>query len=66
MKIQVNDKELIIGKRVTIGAALGSVASVFAHFYPEHAPAIVSAVVPITFVLQLIIANYFGITERSE
>ena len=55
--------ETVIGKRVTIGAAINSVAAVAAHFLPDHAPAIVAAAVPITFVSQVLIAKYGGITQ---
>ena len=53
---------MIIGKRVTVGAAINSIAAVFAHFYPQHAPAIVSVAVPVTFIAQVLIAKYGGIT----
>lgn len=65
MKAQIGDTQLVIGKRVTVGAAINSVGAVFAHFYPEHAPAIISACVPITFIAQVIIANYLGITTKE-
>jgi len=57
------DKPVIIGKRVTFGAAITSVAAVFAHIFPEQAPAIISAAVPVTFVGQILIVRYFGITK---
>lgn len=57
---------LIIGKRTTVGAAITSIAGVFAHFFPEHAAAFIGAAVPITFVLQLWIAKKFGITDVSK
>ena len=56
---------VIIGKRITFGAAVNSVGAMLAHFYPEHAPAIVSACVPITFVGQVILVNKFGITQKQ-
>lgn len=54
---------IIIGKRVSIGAAITSTAGVLAHFYPEHAPAFIAASVPVTFAVQVFIANYFGVTK---
>jgi hypothetical protein len=53
---------IVIGKRVTVGAAINSTAAVFSHFFPEHAPAIVSIAVPVTFITQILIAKYGGIT----
>jgi hypothetical protein len=64
MKIELSgDKSVIIGKRVTVGAAINSVASVFAFIFPEYAPAIIAAAVPLTLVTQVIIANYYGVTN---
>jgi hypothetical protein len=54
---------VIIGKRVTLGAAITSLAAVFAHIWPAHAPAIISAAVPITFFGQIWIANKIGVTQ---
>ena len=53
---------IIIGKRVKVGAAILSVCSIFAHFYPEHAAAFVAAAVPVTFVVQVLIAKFKGVT----
>lgn len=61
MPMKIN--HIVIGKRVTAGAAINSIAAVFAHFYPQHAPAIVAAAVPITFVAQVMIARYGGVTQ---
>ena len=55
-------KNVVIGKRVTAGAAINSIAAVLAHFYPEHAPAIIAAAVPITFLVQVAVAHWGGIT----
>ena len=54
---------IVIGKRVSIGAAMTSLAAVFAFFFPDYAPAFVAAAVPITFVIQVIVANRYGITK---
>ena len=56
------NNNLVIGKRVTIGAMFNSVAATFAYFFPEYAPAIVSVAVPITFITQLAVAHYLGVT----
>ena len=54
---------VIVGKRITVGGAIGSVAAFLSHFYPEHAPAFISAAVPITLVVQVIVVNRFGVTQ---
>lgn len=53
---------VIVGKRIQVGAAITSTAAILAHIWPEHAPAFISAAVPITFVVQLWIVNKFGVT----
>ena len=64
MKIERNDAPpIIIGKRITFGAAITSVAAVFAHIFPPQAPAIISAAVPITFIGQMVIVRYWGVTS---
>ncbi len=55
---------LVVGKRTTVGAAITSVAAVFAHFFPEHAAAFVAAAVPVTFAVQMWIAKKFGVTTK--
>ncbi len=59
MKIQ----GLVVGKRVSVGAAITSIAGVGAHFYPQHAAAFIGLAVPITLVLQVFIANKLGVTQ---
>ena len=64
MKIERNDAPpIIIGKRITAGAAITSVAAVFAHIFPQHAPAIISAAVPVTFLTQMWVVHKFGVTQ---
>lgn len=64
MKIDTGDQApIIVGKRVAIGAAINSTAATVAFFFPEHAPAIVSAAVPITFGIQVYVVNRWGITQ---
>ena len=54
---------IVVGKRVKVGAAITSTAGVIASFYPEQAGAIIMAAVPITFAVQLAIAKYLGVTN---
>lgn len=56
--------DLIIGKRITIGAAITSLATAIGNMFPEHATIIVGFSVPITFAVQVWIANKFGVTTK--
>ena len=56
--------QVIIGKRVQVGAAITSTAGVLAHFWPDHAAAFIGAAVPVTFFVQLWIAKKFGVTGK--
>jgi len=58
-------KNIVIGKRTTVGAAITSLAGVLAHFFPEDAAAIIGLAVPTTFIAQICIANFFSITTKE-
>ena len=62
MKLNVGENEIIVGKRVTIGAAIGGIATLFGFIFTEQAPAILASVVPITFSVQIWIVNKLGVT----
>lgn len=53
-----------LGKRVKVGAAITSTAAVLAFYFPDHAPAIVAACVPLTLIAQTIVVKYFGVTTE--
>jgi len=57
---------LVIGKRTTVGAAITSAAGVLSNFWPEHSAAFIGAAVPLTFSIQLWIANKFGVTTKKQ
>ena len=57
---------IIIGKRITIGAAILGIVNALGHFYPQHAPAMLAVATPTIFVVQLLVANYFGVTTDEE
>ena len=63
---ETNINEIVIGKRVQLGAAITSTAVAIADFYPEYATAIVSAAIPITFTAQVAWAHFRGITTASK
>lgn len=65
MKLQAGETQIVIGKRVAIGAMVGSVATVFANIYPEHAPAIIGSVTAVTFFLQVAISHFTSITTKE-
>jgi len=57
-------KDIPIGKRQTVGAAITSTAAVFVSFFPDYATPIVAAAVPITFGVQMWIVHKFGVTTE--
>ena len=56
---------LVVGKRVTIGAAILSVSESLQIIFPEHATVIGSSTIAVTFIAQVLIANYLGITVKK-
>ncbi len=58
-----NEPPLIVGKRVSVGAAINSGAVIFAAQFPEYAIIIMGASVIITFVVQLWIVKKWGVTK---
>ena len=64
MKIErQNEPPIVIGKRITAGAALLGIANALAFYYPEHAQAILALVTPVTLIAQIIIVNVWGVTQ---
>jgi hypothetical protein len=64
MKVQLQDTSVIIGKRVTLGAAFTSLAAALGFIFPEHAAAITAMAVPVTFIAQVFVAHKFGVTSN--
>jgi len=54
---------IIIGKRIPVGSVILSVATIFSFIFPEYAPAIIAAAVPITFMAQVVVVNCLGVTQ---
>ena len=54
---------IVIGKRVGLGAAVMGVSEAIQTFYPEHAAAIGQLTVPVIFILQVFVANRYGVTQ---
>ena len=65
MKLQAGDTQIVVGKRVTIGAMVGSVTTVFANIYPDYAAAIVGSATAITFFIQLLVAHFASVTTKD-
>lgn len=63
MKPTIGGKQIIIGKRVSVGAAILGIANAIAYYLPEHAPAILALATPITLIAQVWIANQYGATQ---
>ena len=65
MKLQAGETQVVIGKRVTVGAMASSVATVLASLYPDYAVAIVGSVGAVTFFLQIAIGHFANITTKE-
>ncbi len=65
MKLDIGDNEIIVGKRIAVGAVLGSIAKIFATLYPENATIFYESGLVLTFIVQIILANYFSITTKD-
>ena len=55
--------EQVIGKRVTVGAAILGIANAIVYFYPDQAPAILAIATPTIFIVQLLISRFGSITK---
>lgn len=53
---------VVIGKRVTVGAAVKGLLAAVAYYWPEHATPIIALAIPLTFALQVYVAHKWGIT----
>lgn len=65
MKLQVAEQQIIVGKRVTIGAAINGILAAVAHYRPDDAAALLALSVPLTFVIQVVIGNTLTITTKE-
>jgi len=66
MKIQAGQTEIVVGKRVALGAMVGSVATTFAALFPDYAVAIMGSVTAVTFFLQIAVAHFANITTKEQ
>ena len=65
MKIEAGKTQIIIGKRVALGAMVNSMAVVMAAFYPEYAVHIMGGVTAVTFALQVAVGHFSNITTKE-
>lgn len=65
MKIQAAGANIVVGKRVTLGAAINSIVLIIGIYFPQHQQALLAAAIPLTFLSQLFIANKIGITTHE-
>ena len=66
MKLQAGNTQIVVGKRVSVGAAILSTATGIAHFFPEHAPAIIAFATPLILIVQVLIGHFASITTRKN
>ena len=55
---------IVIGKRIQVGAAINGIALAFAAIFTDQAIVIMACVIPTTFAVQVVIANYWGVTTK--
>lgn len=58
--------DIIIGKRITLSAALLGIANGLAAAYPSRAQEILAYVTPVIFIVQMIAVNVYGITTHED
>ena len=66
MKIQAGKTQIVVGKRVALGAMIGSVATTFAALFPDYAVAIMGSVTAVTFFVQVAVAHFTSITTKEQ
>ena len=67
MRIDRNGQPpIVVGKRVTIGAAIMAISEAVQFYLPDHAPAIGQLTIPVIFIVQLILANRYGVTTHVD
>ena len=54
---------VVVGKRVSVGAAIYAVSEALQIFFPEHASAIGQLAIPVVAVVQVILVNRYGVTQ---
>ena len=65
MRVHAGKTQIVIGKRVALGAMVGSVATTFAALYPDNAVAIMGSVTAVTFFLQIAVGHFTNITTKE-
>ena len=63
--MKVGGTQVVIGKRVTVGALIKSLGATFAVIYPDYAAAILASTIAVTFTVQVAIAHWSSITTKE-
>jgi hypothetical protein len=63
--VNVGETQIVIGKRVPIGAMVNSLGVVFAALYPDYSTAIMGSAVAVTFFVQVAVAHFSSITTKE-
>jgi len=64
MKFDVGENTVVVGKRITVTVLFGSVAKIGASIYPDYAVVAYESGTVLTFIVQLVLANYFSNTTK--
>ena len=64
MKFDVGESTVVVGKRITVGVVLGSIAKIVSTIYPDYAVVAYESATVLTFVAQMVLANYFSNTTK--
>ena len=66
MRIERDGKPpVIIGKRITVGGAIGGIAAAIGNIWPEYATMVLNLTPPLVFVVQLLLVNLYGVTSSE-
>lgn len=57
-----NAPPIVVGKRVTVGAAVKGLLAALAAVWPDHAATMIALAIPITFAVQVWVGYKWGIT----
>lgn len=64
MKLEAAGSNIVIGKRVTLGAVINSIVLIAGIYFPQHQQALLAAATPLTFFAQVYVGNTYSITTK--
>lgn len=66
MKIEREGKPpVIVGKRITVGGAIGGIAAAIGNIWPDQAQLMLNLTPAVVFVVQLLLVNLYGVTSSE-